>query len=66
MAGKRLGEIRINKRTVQIGHQVYPLANISRVQSGRLTRGRTGAQLARFVVFLILVAVLTGLVLVRA
>ncbi|WP_351234429.1 hypothetical protein [Streptomyces sp. NPDC002133] len=31
MARKRyVGEIRISKRTVQIGHEVYPLANISR------------------------------------
>ena len=33
MAKKRIGEIRINKRIVQIGHQFYPLANISRMQT---------------------------------
>lgn len=33
MAKKRVGEIRINRRIIQIGHQFYPLANISRVQT---------------------------------
>ncbi|GAA0403229.1 hypothetical protein Acor_33560 [Acrocarpospora corrugata] len=36
MAKKKVGQIRISKRVVQIGHQVYPLANISRVQSLRV------------------------------
>lgn len=39
MAKKRVGEIRISKRIVQIGHEVYPLANISRVQTLRLVPG---------------------------
>jgi hypothetical protein len=39
MAKEQVGEIRINKRIVQIGHQVYPLANISRVQTLRLVWG---------------------------
>ncbi|MFD4673234.1 DUF6232 family protein [Lentzea sp. NPDC058450] len=33
MARDKVAEIRINPRTVRIGHQVYPLANISRVQT---------------------------------
>jgi hypothetical protein len=36
MDRKQIGEIRLNKRTIRIGHQVYPLANISRVQTVRL------------------------------
>jgi hypothetical protein len=41
MAKEKLGEIRINRRTLRIGHQVYPLANISRVQTLRESwRGR--------------------------
>ncbi|GAA0390713.1 hypothetical protein GCM10009530_47430 [Microbispora corallina] len=39
MGRERVGEIRISRRTVQIGHEVYPLANISRVQSLRLVWG---------------------------
>ncbi|MFF8846264.1 DUF6232 family protein [Streptomyces sp. NPDC015127] len=34
-----VGEIRISKRTVQIGYEVYPLANISRVRSVELIPG---------------------------
>ncbi len=33
MARDKVAEIRITPRTVRIGHQVYPLANISRVQT---------------------------------
>lgn len=33
MAKERVGEIRINRRIVQIGYQFYPLANISRLQT---------------------------------
>ncbi len=41
MTKEKLGEIRINRRTLRIGHQVYPLANISRVQTLREAwRGR--------------------------
>ncbi|WP_066360994.1 DUF6232 family protein [Herbidospora mongoliensis] len=41
MAKKRVGEIRISKRIVRIGHEVYPLANISRVQTLRIVyKGR--------------------------
>ncbi|WP_433436793.1 hypothetical protein [Nonomuraea sp. CA-141351] len=36
MAKQRVGEIRISKRVVKIGHEVYPLANISRAQTLRL------------------------------
>jgi hypothetical protein len=32
MAKKRVGHIIISRRIVQIGHEAYPLANISRVQ----------------------------------
>lgn len=37
MARDKVGEIRISPRTVRIGHQVYPLANISRVQTLEVT-----------------------------
>ncbi|MCF3135069.1 DUF6232 family protein [Streptomyces olivochromogenes] len=41
MAKRRVGEIRIAKRVVTIGHQTYPLANISRVQTLRVVwRGK--------------------------
>ncbi|TKK86838.1 hypothetical protein FDA94_20480 [Herbidospora galbida] len=36
MAKKRVGEIRISKRVVRIAHEVYPLANISRVRTLRV------------------------------
>lgn len=36
MANTITTEIRINKRTVRIGHEVYSLANISRMQTVRL------------------------------
>ncbi|MFC8915002.1 DUF6232 family protein [Streptomyces sp. NPDC057116] len=36
---KRAGEIRVSRRTVRIGHEVYPLANISRVRTLRLVPG---------------------------
>jgi hypothetical protein len=39
MSKEQVGEIRINKRTVRIGHEVYSLANISRVQTLRLVWG---------------------------
>lgn len=41
MAQSQIGEIRISKRVVRVGHQAYPLANISRVQTLKLVwRGR--------------------------
>ncbi|WP_062431075.1 DUF6232 family protein [Herbidospora daliensis] len=41
MAKKRVGEIRISKRIVRIAHEVYPLANISRVRTMRVVyKGR--------------------------
>ncbi|MFI7412194.1 DUF6232 family protein [Streptomyces sp. NPDC049627] len=39
MAKERVGHIVISKRVVQIGHEVYPLANISRVQTLRVRWG---------------------------
>ncbi|GIH21773.1 hypothetical protein Aph01nite_00830 [Acrocarpospora phusangensis] len=36
MGKRQVGEIRISKRVVRIGHEVYPLANISRVRTLRL------------------------------
>ncbi|MFE0514390.1 DUF6232 family protein [Streptomyces sp. NPDC058964] len=36
MAKKRVGHITISRRVVQIGHEAYPLANISRVQTLRI------------------------------
>lgn len=40
MAQTGTAEIRINKRTVRIGHEVYPLANISRLQTVQLHYGK--------------------------
>lgn len=45
MAKERVGHIVISKRVVQIGHEVYPLANISRVQTLRV---RWGGKYATF------------------
>ncbi|WP_405588272.1 DUF6232 family protein [Streptomyces sp. NBC_01092] len=39
MARRHVGEIIISRRVVQIGHEVYPLANISRVQTLQLVWG---------------------------
>jgi hypothetical protein len=39
VAKEHIGEIRISRRTVRIGHEVYPLANISRVQTLKLVWG---------------------------
>ncbi|MDF5756047.1 DUF6232 family protein [Spongiactinospora sp. TRM90649] len=39
MAKEHVGEIRISKRVVRIAHEVYPLANISRVQTLKLVWG---------------------------
>lgn len=38
MAKKRVGHITISRRVVQIGHEAYPLANISRMQTLRIRR----------------------------
>lgn len=41
MAKEKVSEIRISKRIVRIGHQSYPMANISRVQTGQVVwRGK--------------------------
>ncbi|MEV4443126.1 DUF6232 family protein [Streptomyces sp. NPDC049577] len=41
MAKRYVGEIIISQRVVEIGHEVYPLANISRVRTAELVwRGR--------------------------
>lgn len=61
MADKQIGELRISKRTVQMGHQVYPLANISRVQSLELVWGGRKATfypLREVAVWLVLVALI--------
>lgn len=63
MAKEKVGEIRISKRIVRIGHQVYPLANISRVQTLRLVwRGRlaTFYPLQEITVLLVVVGVIVG------
>ncbi|WP_219464504.1 DUF6232 family protein [Nonomuraea rhizosphaerae] len=65
MAKEHIGEIRITPRTVRIGHEVYPLANISRVQTLRLIWGGKYATLypLRQIATLLLVA---GVVFVAA
>jgi len=63
MAKETVGEIRINKRIVRIGHQVYPLANISRVQTLRLVwGGRLGTfhPLRTIAILLLVVGAIVG------
>jgi hypothetical protein len=62
MAKKRIGEIIISKRVVRIGHEVYPLANISRVQTVRLVPGGKDATLYPLHQIIILLALLAGVV----
>ncbi|MEU6258709.1 DUF6232 family protein [Streptomyces sp. NPDC047043] len=65
MAKRRVGEIVISRRVVQIGHEVYPLANISRVQ---LLEVRWGGRLATFHPLrrMLSVAVVAGVVVAAA
>ncbi|MEV1172890.1 DUF6232 family protein [Nonomuraea sp. NPDC049784] len=59
MAKQKVGEIRISKRVVKIGHEVYPLANISRVQTLRLVpagKQATFYPLQQIVILLVLLA----------
>jgi hypothetical protein len=59
MANKKVGELLISKRVVKIGHQVYPLANISRVQTLRLVpsgKDATFYPLQQIVILLLLLA----------
>jgi hypothetical protein len=61
MANKQIGVIRISKRTIQMGHQVYSLANISRVQSLELVWGGKNATfypLREIAVWLVLVGLI--------
>lgn len=67
MARQQVGEIRINPRTVRIGHQVYPLANISRVQTVRVTwagRRATSYPVKVIVILAVVFAVVAGAILV--
>lgn len=63
MANERVGEIWINTRTVRIGHQVYPLANISRVQTVRVVwagRSSTFYPIKEITVLVVLFAALAS------
>jgi hypothetical protein len=65
MARQQVGEIRINPRTVRIGHQVYPLANISRVQTVQVTwagRRATSYPVKWIAILAVLFAVAGGLI----
>lgn len=67
MARQQVGEIRINPRTVRIGHQVYPLANISRVQTAEVRwagRRATTRPLKELALVAVLFAVVAGAILV--
>jgi hypothetical protein len=67
MARQQVGEIRINPRTVRIGHQVYPLANISRVQTVQVTwagKRATSYPAKKLAVWVVLYAVVAGVILV--
>lgn len=58
MAKKGTAEIRINRRTLRIAHEVYPLANISRVRSVQIVYRKTAWHaLGSIVVTLVVVAV---------
>jgi len=60
MARAPVGEIRITKRTVRIGNQVYPLVNIARVQTRKITSRRRAPAL-RLAATAMLVFLLVGL-----
>ena len=63
MAKEHVGEIRISKRVVRIGHEVYPLANISRVQTLRVVGAaarRPSTRSGEIIVLLVLVAAIVG------
>ncbi|MEV0791917.1 DUF6232 family protein [Kribbella sp. NPDC050459] len=64
MAKEQLGVIQISKRIIRIGHQDYPLANISRVQTLRIRYGGRLATLAPLRG--LIVVVLVALVLIAA
>lgn len=69
MAREQVGEIRINPRTIRIGHQVYPLANISRVQTVQVTwagKRATSYPAKKLVVWGALFAVVAGAILAGA
>ena len=62
MAEQQVGEIRISSRIAIIGHQVYPLANIARIQTlhvVRAGRSRTFYPLRTIVFLLVLVVGVT-------
>lgn len=63
MVKEHVGEIRISKRIVRIGHEVYPLANISRVQTLRVVWGgklATFYPLREIIVLLLVVGAIMG------
>lgn len=63
MAERQVGEIRISRRVLRIGHQTYPLANISRVQTARVVwagRKSTWYPLRRIAGLLVLAGVSLG------
>jgi hypothetical protein len=69
MAKRQVGEIRISKRVVQLGSQVYPLANISRVQTVRLVWGGKRATfypLKKLITIAVVVTAVVGAALVVA
>lgn len=63
MADQQVGEIVISKRVVKIGHQTYPLDNISRVQTLRVVwagKRATSYPLKRIAVIVVLVGLIVG------
>jgi hypothetical protein len=60
MTRASVGEIQITKRTVRIGYQVYPLANIARVQTRKIT-SRRRAPAVQLAVTAVLMFLLVGL-----
>jgi hypothetical protein len=66
MARTGTAEIRINRRTLRIGHEVYPLANISRVQTVQLSYAKTPAQALTGIVVMLLVGAVAAAVVSNA
>jgi hypothetical protein len=66
MARTGTAEIRLNRRTIRIGHEVYPLANISRVQTVQIRYKKNVFQPIRGLIIALFAAVVLGAVVTAA
>lgn len=66
MARTGTAEIRINTRTLRIGHEVYPLANISRVRTVKLTYRKTALTTVGNIVLALLVGAVVAVVVTQS